>query len=103
MIMNKCESSVLNRKAVVHGGALVPHPFSISLFEHTLYYTDWTKMAVMKANKFTDNSPQVVYSAAQTPHGVAVIHQLKQPQGKSHCVEFRYGLYCFKGGAERYL
>lgn len=72
----------LHRKTVVHGGTVIPHPFGISLFEHSVYFTDWTKMAVMKANKFTDTSPQVVYGTAQTPHGVAVIHQLKQPQGK---------------------
>lgn len=75
-------STFLNRKTVVHGGAVIPHPFGISLFEHNVYFTDWTKMAVMKANKFTDSSSQVVYSTSQTPHGVAVIHQLKQPHGK---------------------
>lgn len=73
---------VFDRKTVVHGGAVVPHPFGISLFEHNVYFTDWTKMAVMKANKFSDGSPQVVYNTTQTPHGVAVIHQLKQPYGK---------------------
>lgn len=61
---------------------MIPHPFGISLFEHNVYFTDWTKMAVMKANKFTDSSPQVVYSTSQAPHGVAVIHQLKQPNGE---------------------
>ena len=76
-------SIVSNRKTVVHGGAVIPHPFGISLFEHNVYFTDWTKMAVMKANKFTDSSPQVVYRTSQTPHGVAVIHRLKQPQGMS--------------------
>lgn len=69
------------RKTVVHGGAVIPHPFGISLFEHSVYFTDWTKMAVMKANKFTDSNPQVVYNTSQTPHGVAVIHKFKQPQG----------------------
>uniref|UniRef100_A0A671YSP2 Low density lipoprotein receptor-related protein 2a n=1 Tax=Sparus aurata TaxID=8175 RepID=A0A671YSP2_SPAAU len=72
-------------KTVVHGGAVVPHPFGISLFEHNVYFTDWTKMAVMKANKFSDGSPQVVYNTTQTPHGVAVIHQLKQPYVSNPC------------------
>lgn len=67
---------------MVHGGTAIPHPFGISLFEHNVYFTDWTKMAVMKANKFNDNNPQVVYGTSQTPHGVAIIHQLKQPYGK---------------------
>lgn len=71
---------------MVHGGAAVPHPFGISLFEHNVYFTDWTRMAVMKANKFSDNNPEVVYSTSQTPHGVAVIHRLKQPSGKTLCL-----------------
>lgn len=89
---------------MVHGGSVIPHPFGISLFEHNVYFTDWTKMAVMKANKFTDSSPQVVYSSSQTPHGVAVIHQLKQPHGKpplteshlltAHTVHASCAVYC---------
>uniref|UniRef100_A0A672J473 EGF-like domain-containing protein n=1 Tax=Salarias fasciatus TaxID=181472 RepID=A0A672J473_SALFA len=78
-------------KTVVHGGAAVPHPFGISLFEHNVYFTDWTKMAVMRVNKFTDSSPEVVYSTSQSPHGVAVIHQLKQPQVPNPCSVDRGG------------
>uniref|UniRef100_A0A673WK35 Low density lipoprotein receptor-related protein 2a n=1 Tax=Salmo trutta TaxID=8032 RepID=A0A673WK35_SALTR len=72
-------------KTVVHGGAVIPHPFGISLFEHTVYFTDWTKMAVMKANKFSDTNPQVVYTTSQTPHGVQVVHQLRQPYVTNPC------------------
>lgn len=79
--INQC-SPFCYRKTVVHGGAVIPHPFGISLFEHSVYFTDWTKMAVMTANKFSDSSTQVVFNTSQTPHGVAVIHQLKQPYGK---------------------
>uniref|UniRef100_A0AAX7UFW3 EGF-like domain-containing protein n=1 Tax=Astatotilapia calliptera TaxID=8154 RepID=A0AAX7UFW3_ASTCA len=78
-------------KTVVHGGTVIPHPFGISLFEHNVYFTDWTKMAVMKANKFTDRSSEVVYRTSQTPHGVAVIHQLKQPQVPNPCSVDRGG------------
>lgn len=49
-------------------------------------------MAVMKANKFTDNNPQVVYNASQTPYGVAVIHRFKQPHGKCALNQGEQGL-----------
>ncbi|KAL7385074.1 hypothetical protein ABVT39_014795 [Epinephelus coioides] len=81
----------LHRKTVAHGGTVIPHPFGISLFEHNVYFTDWTRMAVMKANKFSESSPQVVYSTSQTPHGVAVIHQLKQPYVPNPCSANRGG------------
>ncbi|CAB1328475.1 unnamed protein product, partial [Coregonus sp. 'balchen'] len=81
----------LHRKTVVHGGAVIPHPFGISMFEHTVYFTDWTKMAVMKANKFSDTNPQVVYTTSQTPHGVQVVHQLRQPYVANPCGADRGG------------
>ncbi|XP_077472512.1 low-density lipoprotein receptor-related protein 2a isoform X9 [Stigmatopora argus] len=81
----------LHRKTVVHGGAVVPHPFGLSLFERYVYFTDWTKMAVMKVNKFTDTNPQIVYATSQTPHGVAVIHHLKQPHVTNPCGENKGG------------
>lgn len=82
LFSNESYDNVHNRKTVVHGGTVIPHPFGISLFEHNVFFTDWTRLAVMKANKFTDSSPQVVYGTSQTPYGVSVIHQLKQPHGK---------------------
>uniref|UniRef100_A0A674F6C9 Low density lipoprotein receptor-related protein 2a n=1 Tax=Salmo trutta TaxID=8032 RepID=A0A674F6C9_SALTR len=78
-------------KTVVHGGAVIPHPFGISMFEHIVYFTDWTKMAVMKANKFSDTNPQVVYTTSQTPHGVQVVHQLRQPYVSNPCGANRGG------------
>ncbi|KAG7275698.1 hypothetical protein CRUP_011325 [Coryphaenoides rupestris] len=65
--------------------SVIPHPFGLGLFEHNIYYTDWTKMAVMKANKFSDNNPQVVYTTSQTPRGLAVIHSLSQPYVSNPC------------------
>ncbi|KAJ7345670.1 hypothetical protein JRQ81_001620, partial [Phrynocephalus forsythii] len=69
----------LQRKTIAHGGSLIPHPYGISLFEHHVYFTDWTKMAVMKANKFSDSSPQVIYQSSLRPYGVTIYHALRQP------------------------
>uniref|UniRef100_A0A8C5KSR3 Low-density lipoprotein receptor-related protein 2 n=1 Tax=Jaculus jaculus TaxID=51337 RepID=A0A8C5KSR3_JACJA len=75
----------IQRKTVVRGGSLVPHPFGISLFENTLYFTDWTKMAVMKANKFTETNPQAYYQSSLRPYGVTVYHALRQPYASNPC------------------
>ncbi|KPP76751.1 low-density lipoprotein receptor-related protein 2-like, partial [Scleropages formosus] len=75
----------LHRKTVVHGGSVIPHPFGISLFEHNVYFTDWTKMAVLRANKFSDNNPQLIYHTSMTPHGVTVVHPLRQPYVRNPC------------------
>lgn len=71
-----------NRKTVIHGGSNIPHPFAISLFEDHVFFTDWTKMAVMKANKFTETDPQLYYRSSLRPFGVTVYHALRQPYGR---------------------
>uniref|UniRef100_A0A8D0H975 Low-density lipoprotein receptor-related protein 2 n=1 Tax=Sphenodon punctatus TaxID=8508 RepID=A0A8D0H975_SPHPU len=74
----------LQRRTIAHGGSLIPHPYGISLFEHNVYFTDWTRMAVMKANKFMESNPQVIYQSSLRPYGVTIYHALRQPFGKSN-------------------
>ncbi|KAG8510408.1 Low-density lipoprotein receptor-related protein 2 [Galemys pyrenaicus] len=73
------------RKTVVHGGSRVPHPYGISLFEDHVFYTDWTKMAVMKANKFTETNPQIYHQTSMKPFGLTVYHSLRQPYVNNPC------------------
>ncbi|XP_052581109.1 low-density lipoprotein receptor-related protein 2 isoform X1 [Peromyscus californicus insignis] len=75
----------VQRKTVAHGGSLIPHPFGISLFEEHVFFTDWTKLAVMKANKFTETNPQVYHQSNLRPYGVAVYHALRQPHASNPC------------------
>uniref|UniRef100_A0A8C0Z777 LDL receptor related protein 2 n=1 Tax=Canis lupus familiaris TaxID=9615 RepID=A0A8C0Z777_CANLF len=72
-------------KTVIHGGSLIPHPFGISLFEDRVFFTDWTKMAVMKANKFTETNPQEYHQTSLRPFGVTVYHSLRQPYVSNPC------------------
>ena len=69
-----------NRMTVIHGGADIPHPFSISLFEGQLFFTDWTKMAVLKANKFKETNPRLYYRSSLKPFGVTVYHGTRENQ-----------------------
>ncbi|XP_019409279.1 PREDICTED: low-density lipoprotein receptor-related protein 2 [Crocodylus porosus] len=75
----------LQRRTVAHGGSLIPHPYGISIFEHSVYFTDWTKMAVLKANKFSESNPQVIYQSSLRPYGVTVYHALRQPYVRNPC------------------
>lgn len=40
------------RSQVLYSGEYLRHPFSITTFEDYVYWTDWDKQAVFKANKF---------------------------------------------------
>ncbi|OXB76843.1 UNVERIFIED_CONTAM: hypothetical protein H355_002536 [Colinus virginianus] len=66
-------------RTIAHGGSIIPHPYGITLFEHNVYFTDWTKMAVVKANKFSESNPQVIYQSSLRPYGVTVYHAARQP------------------------
>lgn len=39
-----------NRKVLLKG---VKHPYGLTVFGNDMYWTDWQKMSIMKANKFS--------------------------------------------------
>ncbi|KAF4026407.1 hypothetical protein G4228_018431 [Cervus hanglu yarkandensis] len=82
----------LKRMTVIHGGSNIPHPFSISLFEGQLFFTDWTKMAVLKANKFKETNPRLYYRSSLRPFGVTVYHALRQPYAAERFLLFSSNL-----------
>lgn len=73
------------RKVVLNGGTQAPHPFGIAVFENHVFYTDWTKMGVLRANRFSDNNPALLYRTAKRPGHVVVSHPVLQPVGKETC------------------
>ncbi|TNN03863.1 hypothetical protein fugu_000892 [Takifugu bimaculatus] len=56
----------LDRKIVLNGGTQAPYPFGIATFENHVFFTDWTKMGVMKANRFKENNPGADLSYCKT-------------------------------------
>lgn len=70
------------RKIVLNGGTQAPYPFGIATFENHVFFTDWTKMGVMKANRFKENNPALIYRTAKQPGHVVVSHSVLQPVGE---------------------
>ena len=71
-----------NRHIVLEG---VPHPFSISLFEDFMYWTDWNHLTVERANKYTGANHTILWNVTHRPMDVHVFHPLKQRQSKLYC------------------
>ena len=78
-------------------GSLSPteshHPFSVDVFEDTVYWTDWGTESEHMASKF-DLSNQTTTPAhvragmpVETPYGMKVYHALKQPRAANRCGE----------------
>lgn len=49
-----------NRKVILYSTDTLRHPFSITTFEDWVYWTDWDRAGVFKANKFTGEGVQAI-------------------------------------------
>uniref|UniRef100_A0AC35U3P2 EGF-like domain-containing protein n=1 Tax=Rhabditophanes sp. KR3021 TaxID=114890 RepID=A0AC35U3P2_9BILA len=63
----------------------VPHPFGLTIFDEYLYWTDWTRLGVVKVEKFGSQS-EVIWTNKENnvfPMGIAAYHPMTQP-GPEH-------------------
>ena len=68
------------------------HPFSIALFEDTIFWSDWGTKDIRSVNKFTGKNETVILKEARvTPMGITVYHpvleklSLGNPCARSFC------------------
>uniref|UniRef100_A0A3Q3BE47 Low-density lipoprotein receptor-related protein 2-like n=1 Tax=Kryptolebias marmoratus TaxID=37003 RepID=A0A3Q3BE47_KRYMA len=66
-------------KVVLNGGTQSPHPFGMAVFENHVFFTDWTKMGVIRANRFNGGNSALIYRTAKRPGHVVVSHPVLQP------------------------
>ncbi|KAF7287770.1 hypothetical protein GWI33_003404 [Rhynchophorus ferrugineus] len=85
--ISACDWDGQNRKLILFSETALRHPFSITTFEDWLYWTDWDRAAVFKANKFTgyDLAPITATEMVQNPMVIHVYHPYRQPDAENHC------------------
>nr|XP_022915295.1 very low-density lipoprotein receptor-like isoform X2 [Onthophagus taurus] len=85
--ISSCEFNGSERKLILASSESLRHPFSITTFEDWIYWTDWDKSGVFKANKFTGKNVTAVTSTQmiQSPMVIHVYHPYRQPDGENHC------------------
>ncbi|XP_035777511.1 very low-density lipoprotein receptor-like isoform X3 [Anopheles albimanus] len=86
-VISSCNYDGSQRTVVLYSADYLRHPFSITTFEDHVYWTDWDKEAVFKANKFTgkDVEPVTALHMLQHPMTIHVYHPYRQPDGVNHC------------------
>jgi len=67
-LISSCNYDGSERRVVLHSEEVLGHPFSITTFEDFVFWTDWDKKSIFKANKFnggnvTSVSAQMVINA----------------------------------------
>ncbi|XP_030748487.1 very low-density lipoprotein receptor-like isoform X1 [Sitophilus oryzae] len=85
--ISACDWDGQNRKLILFSANALRHPFSITTFEDWLYWTDWDRAAVFRANKFTgkDLSPITATEMVLNPMVIHVYHPYRQPDAENHC------------------
>lgn len=86
-VISSCNYDGTGRRVILYSPETLRHPFSITTFEDWVYWTDWDKAAVYKANKFTgkDVIPVTATEMIQHPMVIHVYHPYRQPDGENHC------------------
>ncbi|CAO1412555.1 unnamed protein product [Diamesa serratosioi] len=86
-VISSCNYDGTRRNIVLYSTETLRHPFSITTFEDFVYWTDWDKEAVFRANKFTgkDVEPVTAMHMLQHPMTIHVYHPYRQPDGVNFC------------------
>lgn len=90
------ESSKLDgsdRKKVLSSN--LPHPFAITVFEDSMFWTDWHTKTISMANKITGKGVRFVHEGLHFPMDLHSYHPARQPNFSNRCAADRFGM---KGG-----
>lgn len=75
-----------DHRLVITDEETLSHPFSISLHENNVYWTDWRSNSVIRANKWNGSDLAVIHRVKMQPFVIQVMHSSRQPrEGKSPC------------------
>lgn len=79
------------RRTEMKPSELIAHPFSIAVFEETLYWTDWITRTICKLDLLDGSNATAITEegSLESPMTVHVYHPLKQPHSVNHCLERR--------------
>ncbi|XP_065254712.1 low-density lipoprotein receptor-related protein 6 isoform X5 [Emys orbicularis] len=72
-----------HRQAVVKGS--LPHPFALTLFGDTLYWTDWNTHSILACNKYSGEDLREIHSNIFSPMDIHVFSQQRQPNATNPC------------------
>ncbi|XP_058798818.1 low-density lipoprotein receptor-related protein 8-like [Phymastichus coffea] len=86
-IITSSDYDGMHRRTILFSTEFLRHPFSITVFEDFIYWSDWTKQSIFRANKFTGKEVQLIVSnqSIQHPMVLHIYHPYKQPDGINQC------------------
>ncbi|KAL2309746.1 hypothetical protein Nmel_005974, partial [Mimus melanotis] len=70
-------------QAVVKGS--LPHPFALTLFGDTLYWTDWNTHSILACSKYSGEDLREIHSNIFSPMDIHAFSQKRQPNATNPC------------------
>ncbi|CAD5215557.1 unnamed protein product [Bursaphelenchus xylophilus] len=83
-----------NVRTVLHSHTHLRHPFSLTVFEERLYWTDWDQEGVLTVNKFRGDDVTTLLKGVAGPMTVRVYHEQAQPSHPNKCMENNCAQMC---------
>ncbi|EDS40963.1 low-density lipoprotein receptor [Culex quinquefasciatus] len=65
----------------------LPHPFAMTLFEDSMYWTDWHTRTVSSANKVNGRNFRIVQEGLHFPMDIQSYHPSRQPEYINRCAQ----------------
>ncbi|KAL8625703.1 hypothetical protein ACOMHN_043978 [Nucella lapillus] len=75
----------LNRRMILRGHQYLGHPFSITVFEDFLYWSDWPSESIRRYNKFQKGEVETVAQGLDTPMDIHIYHPYRQEAYSNLC------------------
>ena len=79
-------------RVVLRGGKYLSHPFSVTMFESHVFWTDWRTNAVVRAGKFNGSDvhveDKVLGGDGAQPYDIRVMHRSRQPRYHKKITQF---------------
>lgn len=72
-----------SKKTVVHGN--LPHPFALTLFGDSIYWTDWSSRAILTCNKHSGSRKKQILGGNLSPMDIHVYSGARQLPKSTEC------------------
>lgn len=76
-VISSCNYDGTDRSLILHSTETLRHPFSVTTFEDFVYWTDWDKGAVFRANKFNGKNVEPVTALHMVRKIARILMKLK--------------------------
>ncbi|XP_047676249.1 low-density lipoprotein receptor-related protein 1B-like isoform X1 [Tachysurus fulvidraco] len=72
-------------REILRGHEFLSHPFAVSLYGGSVFWTDWRTNTLTKASKWTGANVTVIQKTSAQPFDLEIFHPSRQPQTPNPC------------------